>query len=254
MPYASFGGLATVLQRGPAFRAASTEALKVGDLVSKEFALADASAGGGSAYFVSLENVDSGSSGLYSEWAVIRKPSTVATGGVATAGDHGGTLGDTLWLSTTAGDAVEVIDGDGIYQIVGQVLSTEDVMLRPSHSPGDFFEDAEKETSAKTVDLNDSGKAIVTTSTSDVVVTMAATAVHGTFIVVNGAQDGDHLTSVDPVSADGIAGWDSGNTDNKGMLNTKATSKAGDYLVVIGSGLTGGLMISSGRGVWASEA
>ena len=70
----------------------------------------------------------------------------------------------------------------------------------------------------------------------------------------NGAQDGDHLTSVDPVSADGIAGWDSGNTDNKGMLNTKATSKAGDYLVVLGSGLTGGLMISSGRGVWASEA
>jgi len=254
MPYASFGGLATVLQRGPAFRAASTGALKIGDLVSKEFALADASAGGGSAYFVSLETVASGSSGLYSEWAVIRKPSTVAVGGVATAADHGGTLGDTLWLSTTAGDAVEVIDGDGIYQIVGQVLSTEDVMLRPSHDQGDFYEDAEVEGAAKTLDINDSGKVFVCTTTTDSVVTMPATAVHGTFTIINGAQDGDHLTSVDPVSADGIAGWDSGNTDNKGMLNTKATSKAGDYLTVTGSGLTGGLMIAGGRGVWASEA
>ena len=175
-------------------------------------------------------------------------------GDVATAGSHGGTLGDTLWLSTTAGDAVEVIDGDGIYQIVGQVLSTEDVMLRPSHDQGDFYEDAEVEGAAKTLDINDSGKVFVCTTTTDSVVTMPATAVHGTFTIINGAQDGDHLTSVDPVSADGIAGWDSGNTDNKRMLNTKATSKAGDYLTVTGSGLTGGLMVAGGRGVWASES
>ena len=250
MPYASFGGLATVLQRGPAFRAASTGALKVGDLVSKEFALADASAGGGSAYFVSLETVASGSSGLYSEWAVIRKPSTVAVGGVATAGDHGGTLGDTLWLSTTAGDAVEVIDGDGIYQIVGQVLSTEDVMLRPSHSPGDFFQIAEAESSAKTLDLNDSGKVFVVTSTSDVVLTLPVTATQGTYTIINGAQDGDHLTSLSPNSNDDISGWDFTNSDNGNVANTKATSKAGDYMVVQSGGRADGFEVIVGRGVW----
>ena len=254
MPYASFGGLATVLQRGPAFRAASTTALKVGDLVSKEFALADASAGGGSAYFVSLEDVDSGSSGLYSEWAVIKKPATVATGGVATAGSHGGTLGDTLWLSTTAGDAVEVIDGDGIYQIVGQVLSTEDVMLRPSHSPGDFFEVAEVEGATKTLDVNDSGKVFVCPTTTDSAITLPATAVHGMFTIINGAQDGDHLTSVDPVSADSIRGLDGAGTANKDFLNTKATSKAGDYLVIMSSAESDGPMIAGVRGVWAAQS
>jgi hypothetical protein len=251
MAYGSFGGLATVLQRGPAFRAAATTALKVGDLVSKEFALADASAGGGSAYFVSLEDVASGSSGLYSEWAVIRKPATVATGGVATAGSHGGTLGDTLWLSTTAGDAVEVIDGDGIYQIVGQVLSTEDVMLRPSHSPGDFYQDVEKETSANTLDINDSGKAWVVTGTSDVVITLPATAAQGVYTIINGAQDGDHLTSITPVSADDITGWDFAGNDDGDATNTKATSKAGDYLTVQSGGRTDGFVVVVGRGVWA---
>jgi|TARA_R100001530_G_scaffold75540_1_gene53046 hypothetical protein len=251
MAYTSFGGLAVILQRGPAFRAASTEALKVGDLVSKEFALADASAGGGSAYFVSLEDVDSGSSGLYAEWAVIRKPSTIAAGGVVTAGTHGGTLGDTLFLSTDAGDAVEVIDGDGIYQIVGQVLSTEDVMLRPSHAPGDFFQDCEKETTTKTLDINDSGKSFVATSTSDVVITIPATAAQGVYTIINGAQDGDHLTSVSPNASDGVVGWDFTNTDDGDATNTKATSKAGDFLVVQSGGLAGGFMVVTGRGVWA---
>tara|TARA_Y100000296_G_C5172146_1_gene257894 strand:- start:974 stop:1735 length:762 start_codon:yes stop_codon:yes gene_type:complete len=251
MAYTSFGGLAVILQRGPAFRAASTEALKVGDLVSKEFALADASAGGGSAYFVSLEDVDSGSSGLYAEWAVIRKPSTIAAGGVVTAGSHGGTLGDTLFLSTDAGDAVEVIDGDGIYQIVGQVLSTEDVMLRPSHAPGDFFQDCEKETTTKTLDINDSGKAFVATSTSDVVITIPATVAQGVYTIINGAQDGDHLTSVSPNANDGVVGWDFTNTDDGDATNTKATSKAGDFLVIQSGGLAGGFMVVTGRGVWA---
>jgi hypothetical protein len=254
MPYTSFGGLATVIQRGPAFRAAATGALKVGDLVSKEFALADASAAGGSAHYVCLENVASGSSGLFAEWAVIRKPSTIAAGGVASAGDHSGTLGDSLFLSTTAGDAVEVIDGDGIYQVVGIVLSTEDALIKPSHATGDFYEDCEKETGAKTLDLADSGKAMVCTSTTDIVVTIPATATQGIYTVINGAQDGDHEVSISPNASDGIAGWDSGNTDDKDMDNTKATSKAGDYLTIMSGGLAGGFMIVTGRGVWASES
>tara|TARA_Y100000310_G_scaffold40670_1_gene38141 strand:- start:8180 stop:8938 length:759 start_codon:yes stop_codon:yes gene_type:complete len=250
MAYASFDGLATILQRGPAFRATSTAALKVGELVNKEFALADASAGGLPAIYVALETVASGGSVLLAEWAVLRKPSTIGAGGAVTAGSHGGTLGDTLFLSTTAGDAVEVIDGDGIYQIVGQALSTQDVLIRPSTAPGDFFEDCENETGAKTADVNDSGKALVCTSTTDIVVTLQATAVGDTLIVVNGAQDGDHLVSISPNASDGIAGWDFTASDDGDATNTKATSKAGDYLEIVANGAAGWQVVS-GRGVWA---
>jgi len=251
MAIASFKGLAVIMQRGPAFRAAATAAVEVGELVSQRFALADASAAGKSAHYVALETVASGSSGLFAEWAVIRKPSTIAAGGVASAGSHGGTLGDTLWLSTTGGSYVEVIDGDGIYQVVGQVLSTEDVLLKPSHVSGDFFEVCEKETSTKTLDLNDSGKAFVVTGSSDLVITLAATAVHGTYTVINGSQDGEKLTSVSPNSSDGIAGLDFSNGDNGDATNTKATSKAGDYITIGVTGLTGGSMVHSVRGIWA---
>jgi hypothetical protein len=254
MAYTDFRGLATILRNGPSFQVTTTSDVKRGDLLNKEWALADASAAGLPAVVVCLQDGASGDVVDVAKWAVIRKPTTVGAGGATTVGDHSGTLGDTLWLSTSAGAAVEVIDGDGIYQVVGQVISTQDVMLEPSFAPGDFFEDCEKETSAKTLDINDSGKAFVITGTSNVVVTLPATAVHGLWIIVNGSQDGDKLTSADPVSGDGIAGWDSGNTDNKDFSNTKTTSKAGDYIVIRGSGLAGGLMIDSGRGVWASEA
>jgi hypothetical protein len=251
MAYTSFGGLATILANGPRFQAASTAAVKVGDLINKEFALADASAAGLTAKYVALEDMASGDTGWFSPWAVIRKPSTIAAGGVPSAGSNSGTLGDTLFLSTTAGDAVEVIDGDGIYQVVGQVLSTEDALIEPSTAPGDFFEDCEKETSAKTLDINDSGKVFVVTGTSDVVVTLPATAAQGVYTVVNGSQDGDKLTSISPNSSDGIVGWDFSNSDDGDATNTKATSKSGDYLTVMSGGLAGGFYVIAGRGVWA---
>lgn len=254
MAYTDFRGLATVIQRGPAFRAAATGDLKVGDLVDQLFAQADATAGGGSAFYVSLENVASGNQGLFSEWAVISKPDTIAAGGVPTAGNHSGTLGDMLWLSTTAGAAVEVIDGDGIYQVVGSVISTQHVMLKPSHAMGDFFERCEKETTARTALVDDAGKAFVMTGLSDSVLTLPVTAVHGLYTIVNGSQAGDHLSSIDPVSADGIVGWDAGSVNDKGMLNTKATSRAGDYMQIRNSGLGDDLLVDNGRGVWAAES
>ena len=251
MAYTDFRGLGTVLHTDIPYQVTTTAAVKVGDLLNNLWALADASTAGRPAVAVAIENGASGDVISVAGWAVIRKPSTVDTGGGTTVGSHGGTLSDKLWLSTTAGAAVEVIDGDGIYQIVGQVISTQDVMLKPSFAAGDFFESCEKETSAKTLDLNDSGKVHVCTSTSDIVITLAATAVEGVYTVINGAQDGDHLTSVSPNSSDGISGWDFSNSDDGDATNTKATSKAGDYLTIMASGLAGGVKVIGGRGVWA---
>ena len=67
----------------------------------------------------------------------------------------------------------------------------------------------------------------------------------------NGSQDGDKLTSVNPDSADGISGWGFTNTDDGDATNTKATSKAGDYIIITSGGLAGGMKVASGRGVWA---
>jgi hypothetical protein len=251
MAYTDFRGLATVLFNGPPIRGTTTAAVKVGDLLDRLFALADASAAALPAKWVALEDGASGDLISIAKWAVIRKPTTVGGGGATTVGSHSGTLGDMLWLSTTAGKAVEVIDGDGIYQVVGHVLSTQDVYLEPSFAPGDFFEDAEKETGARTAVLADSGKVLVCTSTSDIVVTLTATAAQGSFTIINGAQKGDHLTSITPVSADGIAGWDFSNSDDGDATNTKATSQPGDYLTVISGGLAGGFYVVAGRGVWA---
>jgi hypothetical protein len=251
MAFGSFDGLASIMRNGPVFEAASTAALKAGELCDHLFAQADASAGGGKAVYVCLRDGDSGDTLPFAEWAVLRKPTTIAAGGVATAGSHGGTLGDVLFLSTTAGDAVELVDGDGMYQIVGKVLSTEDVLLKPSNATGDFFQDIEKETSAKTLDVNDSGKAFVVTGTSDVVITLPATAAQGVYTVINGSQGGDKLTSISPNSSDGIVGWDFSNSDDGDATNTKATSKAGDYLTVMSGGLAGGFYVVAGRGAWA---
>lgn len=251
MAYTDFRGLGTVLYNDLPYRVTTTAAVKVGDLLDKEHALADASAGGLPAVSVALENGASGDVVTVAKWAVIRKPTTVGTGGATTIGSHSGTLGDTLWLSTTAGAAVELIDGDGIYQIVGQVISTQDVRFQPSFALGDFYEVCEKETSSKTLDLNDSGKVFVCTSTSDIVVTIPATATQGVLTIINGGQDGDHLTSLSPQSGDGIAGWDFSNSDDGDATNTKATSKAGDYLTIASGGLAGGWYVVSGRGVWA---
>ena len=124
-------------------------------------------------------------------------------------------------------------------------------MIEPRAASGDFFEDCEKETSAKTLDINDSGKAFVVTGTSDVVITLPATAAQGVYTVVNGSQDGDKLTSISPNSSYGIVGWDFRNGDDGDATNTKATSKAGDYLTVMSGGLAGGFYVVAGRGVWA---
>ena len=251
MTYTDFRGIATVIASGPPIKAKTTAAVKVGDLLDRLFALADASVGLLPAMWVALEDGASADVISVAKWAVIRKPSTIAAGGAATAGSHSGTLGDMLWLSTTGGAAAELLDGDGLYQVVGHVLDTEDVYLEPSTAPGDFFERAIKLTAAATLVIADSGRAQVVTGTADVIITLPATAVQGVYTIINGSQKGDKLTSISPNSVDGIAGWNFTNTDDGDATNTKATSQPGDYLTVMSGGLAGGFYVVAGRGVWA---
>ena len=247
MAYAHFDGGATVKQAWGRFRAAAGEALTVGELVDVDFKAADAIAGENPAKYIALEDMASGATGWFALKAVLEKVSTVGTGGAVTAGTHGGTAGDILFLSTTAGDALETPLA-GILQVVGQCLTTSTVLLDPSP---EFWEVCEVLTTAKTVDALDIGKAMVT-ATDAVTFTLPTTATGSKYTFINVGQDGDAKVSVSPASTDAISGRDTPGVDDKDWINTKATARCMDMLVVEYESSTG-YIITKQVGTWAEE-
>ena len=119
----------------------------------------------------------------------------------------------------------------------------------------DPYGDSPRETISdnKTLDALDTGK-VFFVDTDAKVVTLPATAVAGGFIkIVNIGADGAVLVAVSPAAADKIMGPDLGGTDDKDHLNTKATARRGDY-VVLTSGHADGWVVDAQRGTWATEA
>jgi len=236
------------------FKATAGEALTIGSLVDMDFKDADATAGENHAEYVVIEDIASGKEGWFAKGAVVKKPSTIGAGGAVTRGDHGGTAGDVLFLSTTAGEAKEVPDGDGVLQVVGRVLSQDTVLLEPSK---EYWDDMELETANKTLDADDCGK-VIATATDAVVVTLPAGAgLQGlTFTIINVGQDGDALVSVSPNSADNFQGFDHATTDDKDIQNTKATARCMDRVKVISDGTATNSVyyIIEQVGTWADES
>jgi len=77
----------------------------------------------------------------------------------------------------------------------------------------------------------------------------------------NTGADGNNIITVSPAAADAIFGTvanaaaDSvaSGTDDKDIINTKATSNKGDFIILESDGATG-WYITGGVGIWASEA
>jgi hypothetical protein len=110
--------------------------------------------------------------------------------------------------------------------------------------------------SAYTVVANtDSGKTFIT-FTDNMVFTLPAIALGETYTFINGAEDGAAKLSISPNAADGIMYLNSA-TDNKDLINTKATAKKGDF-VTLSAVYTGATLdywtVTNIRGVWAKEA
>lgn len=102
-----------------------------------------------------------------------------------------------------------------------------------------------------TVDAQDNGKVILCEVTT--VITLPSTGTgYGPFIFVNYAADGVAQISIDPAAGDKIAGCDLTATDDKDLINTLATAKRGDYVVIVYGGTTG-WSIAEMRGTWARE-
>ena len=110
----------------------------------------------------------------------------------------------------------------------------------------------ETKTSSATLTTGDSGKTFV--SATDVVVfTLPAIATGAVFKFVNAAEDGTNTLTISPNASDGIQ-YAGSATDDKDLINTKATSKQGDFVVIASLDSTANWSVTSVRGVFAKES
>lgn len=93
---------------------------------------------------------------------------------------------------------------------------------------------------------------------------LPATAAGLKYTFINTGAAGNNAVNISPVAADGISGTitlassvvvDAG-VVNKDLINTTGTSKAGDSVTIIGTGVTGvtAWIIVSSTGIWAAES
>lgn len=107
-------------------------------------------------------------------------------------------------------------------------------------------------TANKTLDIEDNGKLFWVT-TDALIITMPAVATPVNCIIANGGSFGTIAVNISPNAADKIQAPDLPGTDNKDLINTKATARRGDY-VALRTGDANGPLVSELRGVWATEA
>ena len=110
----------------------------------------------------------------------------------------------------------------------------------------------ETKTSNYTVTTGDSGKTFVS-ATDGVVFTLPAIATGAVFKFVNAAEDGTNTLTISPNASDGID-YAGSKTDDKDVINTKATSKQGDFIVIASLSSTTHWSVTSVRGVFAKES
>lgn len=105
--------------------------------------------------------------------------------------------------------------------------------------------------STLTLDIEDNGKVIFCTVTT--VITLPAVATPVNCKIVNMGPFGTVQISVSPNASDKVQGPNLPGTDNKDLINTLATAKRGDYVVLV-TGDANGALVSELRGTWATEA
>ena len=99
----------------------------------------------------------------------------------------------------------------------------------------------------------DSGKTFTNSETDGVVFTLPAIATGNTITFVNTAVNGAADLTISPNASDGIQ-YAGSNTDDKDLINTKATAKQGDFVTLASLNGTTAWQVVAARGVWAKEA
>ena len=109
-----------------------------------------------------------------------------------------------------------------------------------------------KESAYTVVISTDSGKTF-TSKTNGMVFTLPAIAIGNVFTFVNTAPDATNTFTVSPNSSDGIL-YVGSLTDNKDVINTKSTSKVGDYVTIASLNSVVFWTVVDVQGVWAKES
>ncbi len=118
-----------------------------------------------------------------------------------------------------------------------------------------FFVDTEaveKTANYTVVITTDSGKTFAS-KTDGVVFTLPGIAIGNTVTFINTAEDGQNELTVSPNASDGIT-YAGSSTDNKDIINTKATSKKGDFITLASLDGVVAWQVVASRGIWAKEA
>lgn len=109
----------------------------------------------------------------------------------------------------------------------------------------------------KTLDINDNGKVFLVNVTSVITLPAIGSGEMGPYIIVNDGTETDDVSdvqiSVSPNANDRISGCDLATNENKDVINTLATARKGDYIIVQYGGANG-WSIAEMVGTWAIEA
>ena len=103
-----------------------------------------------------------------------------------------------------------------------------------------------------TIVNGDSGKTL-TSSTDGIKFILPAISIGRVVTFVNTAPDGTNALTISPNANDGIL-YAGSLTDNKDLINTKATSKVGDFVVLASLNSTAHWTVVDVQGVFAKEA
>ena len=110
----------------------------------------------------------------------------------------------------------------------------------------------QKDSNYTVVISTDSGKTFIS-KTTDVVFTLPAIAVGNVYTFINTGADAQNNLTVSPDGNDGIL-YLGGLVDDKDVINTKATSKVGDYVTIASLNSTVFWTVVDVQGVWAKES
>ena len=110
-----------------------------------------------------------------------------------------------------------------------------------------------KKSNYTVVTTTDSGKTFTNGLVDGVVFTLPGIAIGNTVTFTNIAPDGQADLTVSPNSSDGIT-YAGSSTDNKDLINTKATAKYGDYVTLASLDGVVAWQVVAIRGIWAKEA
>jgi len=110
-----------------------------------------------------------------------------------------------------------------------------------------------KKTANFTVTITtDSGKEFVSTL-DGIIYTLPSIAIGNTVTFTNMAEDGQAALNISPATLDGIT-YAGSSTDNKDLINTKATSKKGDSVTLASLDGVVAWQVVAVNGIWAKEA